>query len=210
MLESTFAVAAVPGLLPLPSSEDCVESSSGEEAERLAEPSASDTAALGSVAALLPRPSSSPLPSAETVELLAVATELLTSVAPSLEAVSAKLLSSVAPSLEALEAVAAHPLTSDSDAAAGLLAAADLLAELSGSDSETASDGGAFPDTVAATEEVAVGEGLEASSSLSQSGEDIAAAPRKQAIGDRRMSPKQKTTEEDEDEDDAEDGEEVG
>ena len=81
MLGATFAVAADPGLLPLPSSEDCVEPSPDEEAELLAEPSASDTAALGdafAVAAgsgLLPRPSSSLSPAAEAAELLAEASD---------------------------------------------------------------------------------------------------------------------------------------
>ena len=62
---ATVAVAADPGLLPLPSSEDGVEPSPDDEAELLAEPSDSDTAARGdafAVAAgsgLLPRPSSS-------------------------------------------------------------------------------------------------------------------------------------------------------
>ena len=176
LLESTFAVAAVPGLLPLPSSEDCVEPSPGEEAELLAEPSASDTAALGdaftvaALSGLLPRPSSSPSPAAEAAEQLAVAAKLLTSVAPSLEAVAAKLL------------------TSDSDAATGLLAAADLLAELSGSGSETASDGDAFSETGASTEEFALGEGLAASSSL----EDIAAGPRETSHRRQAFEPKKR------------------
>ena len=73
LLGATFAVAADPGLLPLPSSEDCVESSPDEEAELLAEPSASDTAAFAVAAGsgLLPRPSSSLSPAAEAAELLA-------------------------------------------------------------------------------------------------------------------------------------------
>ena len=71
---ATVAVAADPGLLPLPSSEDGVEPSPD-----LAEPSDSDTAARGdafAVAAgsgLLPRPSSSLSPAAEAAELLAFA-----------------------------------------------------------------------------------------------------------------------------------------
>ena len=44
---ATVAVAADPGLLPLPSSEDGVEPSPDDEAELLAEPSDSDTAARG-------------------------------------------------------------------------------------------------------------------------------------------------------------------
>ena len=92
LLGATFAVAADPGLLPLPSSEDCVEPSPDEEAELLAEPSDSDTAARGdafAVAAgsgLLPRPSSSLSPAAEAAELLAEASG---SDAPSLETVAA-------------------------------------------------------------------------------------------------------------------------
>jgi len=169
LLESTFAVAAVPGLLPLPSSEDCVEPFPDEEAELLAEPSASG---------LLPRPSSSPSPAAGAAEQLAEAS------------------GSDAPSLEAVAATGGSGPSSDSDAAAELLAAssadssadaaADLLAELSGSGSETASHGDAFSETVAATEEFALGEGLAASSSL----EDIAAGPRREASGDRRLSRK--------------------
>ena len=127
MLGATFAVAADPGLLPLPSSEDCVEPSPDEEAELLAEPSDSDTAARGdafAVAAgsgLLPRPSSSLSPAAEAAELLAEAS------------------GSDAPSLEA----------------------------------------------VAATEALALGEGLAASL------ENIAAGPRRGASGARRSSPKE-------------------
>ena len=161
MLGATVAVAADPGLLPLPSSEDCVEPSPDEEAELLAEPSASDTAALGdafAVAAgsrLLPRPSSSLSPAAEAAELLAEAS------------------GSDVPSLEAVAATDGSGPSSDSDAAAELLAApsadssadaaADLLAEPSGSD--TASHGDVSPDTVAATgdsEALALGEGLAA------------------------------------------------
>ena len=169
MLGATFAVAADPGLLPLPSSEDCVEPSPDEETELLAEPSASDTAALGdafAVAAgsgLLPRPSSSLSPAAEAAELLAEAS------------------GSDAPSLEAVAATGGSGPSSDSDAVAELLAApsaassadaaADLLAEPSGSD--TASHGDVFSDTVAASEELALGEGLAATL------EDIAAGPSK-------------------------------
>ena len=152
MLWATVAVAADPGLLPLPSSEDCDEPSPDEEAELLAEPSDWDTAARGdafAVAAgsgLLPRPSSSLSPAAEAAELLAEAS------------------GSDAPSLEAVAATGGSGPSSDLDAAAELLAApsadssadaaADLLAEPSGSD--TASPGGA----VAATEALALGEPL--------------------------------------------------
>ena len=175
----------------LPSSEDCVEPSPDEEAELLAEPSDSDTAALGdafAVAAgsgLLPRPSSSLSPAAEAAELLAEAS------------------GSDAPSLEAVAATGGSGPSSDSDAAAELLAApsadssaaadddddddddaaADLLAEPSGSD--TASHGDAFSDTVAATETLPLGEGLAATL------EDIAAGPRRGASGARRSSPKE-------------------
>ena len=189
LLGATFAVAADPGLLPLPSSEDCVEPSPDEEADLLAEPSASDTAALGdafAVAAgsgLLPRPSSSLSPAAEAAELLAEAS------------------GSDAPSLEAVAATGGSGPSSDSDAAAELLAAssadssadaaADLLAEPSGSGSETISDGDAFAMTVAAAEELAPEEELAASSSL----EDIAAGPRREACGNSRLSRKKSTEE---------------
>ena len=176
LLGATVAVAADPGLLPLPSSEDCVEPSPDEEAELLAEPSDSDTAARGdafAVAAgsgLLPRPSSSLSPAAEAAELLAEAS------------------GSDAPSLGAVEAGSGP--SSDSDAAAELLAApsadssadaeADLLA-VSGSDSD--SHGDAFSDSVAATEALGLGEGLAATL------EDIAAGPRKGGSGAKRSSP---------------------
>ena len=62
-------------------------------------------------------------------------------------------------------------------------AAADVLAEPSGSD--TASHEDAFSDIVAATEELALGEGLAAKL------EDIAAGPRRGASGARRSSPKE-------------------
>ena len=181
LLGATVAVEADPGLLPLPSSEDCVEPSPDEEAEQRAEPSDSDTAARGdafAVAAgsgLLPRPSSSLSPAAEAAELLAEAS------------------GSDAPSLEAVAATGGSGPSSDSDAAAELLAApsadssadaaADLLAEPSGSD--TASHGDAFSDTVAATEALALGEGLAATL------EDIAAGPRRGASGAWRPSPKE-------------------
>ena len=97
------------------------------------------------------------------------------------------------PSLEGalgLAAAGGSGPSSDSDAAAELLAApsadssadaaADLLAEPSGSD--TASHEDAFSDTVAATEELALGEGLAATL------EDIAAGPRRGASGARRSS----------------------
>ena len=179
---ATVAVAADPGLMSLPSSANCVEPSPDEEAELLAEPSASDTAALGdafAVAAgsgLLPRPSSSLSPAAEAAELLAEAS------------------GSDAPSLEAVAATGGSGPSSDSDAASELLAApsadssadaaADVLAEPSGSD--TASHEDAFSDTVAATEELALGEGLAATLE-----EDIAAGPRRGASGARRSSPKE-------------------
>ena len=197
LLGATVAVAADPGLLPLPSSEDCVEPSPDEEAELLAEPSASDTAALGdafAVAAgsgLLPRPSSSLSPAAEAAELLAEASG---SDAPSLEAVAAT--DGSGPSSDsdaAAELLAAPSADSSADAAADVLAepsadssadaAADVLAEPSGSD--TASHGDAFSDTVAATEALALGEGLAATL------EDIAAGPRRGASGARRSSPKE-------------------
>jgi len=185
LLGATFAVAADPGLLPLPSSEDCVEPSPDEEAELLAEPSASDTAALGdafAVAAggLLPRPSSSLSPAAEAAELLAEAS------------------GSDAPSLEAVAATGGSGPSSDSDAAAELLAApsadssadaaADLLAEPSDSSADAAAELLAAPSSdsdAAATEALALGEGLAASL------EDIAAGPRRGASGARRSSPKE-------------------
>jgi hypothetical protein len=179
LLGATVAVAADPGLLPLPSSEDCVEPSPDEEAELLPEPSDSDTAARGDAFAaaagsgMLPRPSSSLSPAAEAAELLAEASGF------------------DAPSRDAVAGVSGP--SSDSDAASELLAApsadssadaaADVLAEPSGSD--TASHEDAFSDTVAATEELALGEGLAATL------EDIAAGPRRGASGARRSSPKE-------------------
>ena len=173
-------------MLPLPSSEDCVEQTSDEEAELLAEPSASDTAALGdafAVAAgsgLLPRPSSSLSPAAEAAELLAEAS------------------GSDAPSLEAVAATGGSGPPSDSDAATELLAApsadssadaaADLLAEPSDSSADAAAELLAAPSSdsdAAATEALALGEGLAASL------EDIAAGPRRGASGARRSSPKE-------------------
>ena len=170
LLGATDAVAADPGLLPLPSSEDCVEPSPDE---LLPEPSDSDTAARGdafAVAAgsgLLPRPSSSLSPAAEAAELLAEASGFD---APSLDAVAGV----SGPSSDSLAAPSAD---SSADAAA------DVLAEPSGSD--TASHEDAFSDSVAATEELALGEGLAATL------EDIAAGPRRGASGARRSSPKE-------------------
>ena len=63
-------------------------------------------------------------------------------------------------------------------------AAADLLAELSGSGSESTSDRDACSMTVAAAEELALGEELAGTSSL----EDIAAGPRREACGNSRLS----------------------
>lgn len=166
LLGATVAVAADPGLLPLPSSEDCVEPSPDEEAELLPEPSDSDTAARGdafAVAAgsgLLPRPSSSLSPAAEAAELLAAGVS-----GPSSDSDAAS------------ELLAAPSADSSADAAA------DVLAEPSGSD--TASHEDAFSDIVAATEELALGEGLAAKL------EDIAAGPRRGASGARRSSPKE-------------------
>ena len=69
-------------------------------------------------------------------------------------------------------------------------AADDLLAEPSGSD--TASHGDALSDTIAATEALALGEGLSASlEDIAASLEDIAAGPRRGASGARRSSPKE-------------------
>ena len=166
LLGATVAVAADPGLLPLPSSEDCVEPSPDEEAELLPEPSDSDTAARGdafAVAAaseMLPRPSSSLSPAAEAAELLAAGVS-----GPSSDSDAAS------------ELLAAPSADSSADAAA------DVLAEPSGSD--TASHEDAFSDIVAATEELALGEGLAAKL------EDIAAGPRRGASGARRSSPKE-------------------
>ena len=103
LLGATVAAAADPGLLPLPSSEDCVEPSPDEEAELLPEPSDSDTAARGdafvvaSGSGLLPRPSSSLSPAAEAAELLAEASG---SDAPPLPS------SSLSPAAEAAELLA--------------------------------------------------------------------------------------------------------
>ena len=74
LLGATFAVAADPGLLPLPSSEDCVEPSPDEETELPAElPERGDAFAVATGSGLLPRPSSSLSPAAEAAELLAEA-----------------------------------------------------------------------------------------------------------------------------------------
>ena len=138
--------------------------------------SASHTSALGDAfavaagsAGLLPRPSSSLSPSAEAAELLAEASGS----------------GSDAPSLEAVAATGGSGLSSDSDAASALLAAADLPSEPSGSD--TASHGDAFSDTVAATEALALGEGLAAPL------EDIAALPREPAAPSGRAETKKAT-----------------
>ena len=182
LLESTFAVAAGPGLLPLPCSENSVEHVPFEEAEMLsellAEPSASDTAALEGAftfalgSGLLPRPFSSPSPTTVAAEEL---DEASVSGSPSL--------------VEHVEAAEGSGRSPDSDAAAELMAAssadssadaaADWLAELSGSGSETASDEETFSMVVAAAEELALGEELAAPSSLA----GIAAAPRNEAGG---------------------------
>ena len=183
MLGATVAVAADPGLLPPPSSEDCVEPSPLEEAALLPEPSDSDTAARGdafAVAAgsgMLQRPSSSLSPAAEATELLAEASG---SDAPSLEAVAARSGPS-SDSDAASELLAAPSADSSAGAATAVLAepsadspadaAADGLAEPSGSD--TASHGDAFSDAVAATEELALGEGLAATL------EDMAIEPKR-------------------------------
>ena len=194
-------------MLPLPSLEDCVEPSPDEESELLAEPSASDSAALGdafAVAAgsgLLPRPSSSLSPAAEAAELLAEAS------------------GSDAFSLEAVAATGGSGPSSDSDAAAELLAApsadssadaaadfatiiafvtfmefpvlpfcAFMEAEPSDSSADAAAELLAAPSSdsdAAATEALALGEGLAASL------DDIAAGPRRGASGARRSSPKE-------------------
>ena len=198
LLGATFAVATDPGLLPLPSSEDCVEPPPDEEAELLAESPASDTAVLGDAFALaagsglLPRPSSSLSPAAEAAELLAEASG---SDAPSLGAVAA----GSGPSSDsdaAAELVAALSADSSADAADALLAeTSDSSADAAGEVLDEASSGSgvaakrlAAPSSdsdAAATEALALGEGLAASL------EDIAAGPRRGASGARRSSPKE-------------------
>ena len=191
---ATVAVAADPGLLLL------LPSSSDEEATLLAEPSASDTAALGDAFAvsagfgLLPRLSS--LPAAGPAELLA---EESVSAAHSLEAVATEGGSGPSSDSELADATGLAALSALSFAAAP--------SEPSGWDS--ASLGAAFSDTVSATEALALGEGLAATLGeglLTASLEDIAAGPGARA--------QRKATEEDgEDEDgddDANDCDDVG
>ena len=178
---STFAVAAVPGSLTLPSSED------SPEHFPVKEPSASVSTALEgpfSVAlgsGLLPRPSSSPSPAADEASDSEELDEASDSEVPSIVRVAAtEGWGPASDSREAAELLALSSADSSADAAA------DLLAELSGSGSETISDGDAFSMTVAAAEELALGEELAASSSL----EDIAAGPRREACGNSRLSRK--------------------
>jgi hypothetical protein len=190
LLGASVAVAADPGLLPLPSSEDCVEQSDLD----------TDTAARGdafAVAAgsgLLPRPSSSLSPAAEAAELLA---ETSGFDAPSLEAVTVAGGSGpCSDSDAAFELLAAPSADLFADAAADVLAepsadsSADAAADVLAAGSDTASLGDAFSDAVAATsdavaatEELALGEGVAAASL-----EVIAAGPRRS--GARRSSPK--------------------
>ena len=166
---STFAVASVPGSLTLPSSED------SPEHFRVKEASASVSAALEgpfSVAldyGLLSRPSSSPSPEAVAASASEQLDAASDSPVPSLVRVAATEGSVAASdSQEAAEHLALSSADSSADAAA------DLYPALSGSASETISDGDAFYMTVAAAEELTLGEGLAASSSL----EDIASGVR--------------------------------
>jgi len=160
LLESTFAVAAVPGSLTLPSSED------SPEHFPVTEPSASVSAALEGP--------SSPSPSADEASCSEELDEASDSEVPSLVRVAAT--DGSVPALDLREAAELLALSS-ADSSAD--AAADLLAELSGSGSEGTSDRDACSMDVAAAEELALGEELAESSSESSSLEDIATGPKR-------------------------------
>ena len=185
LLGATVAVAADPGLLPL-SSSDCGAPSPDEAAELRPEPSDSVASGSGmlpcpssSLSGMLPCPSSSLSPAAEAAELLAAG----------VSGQSSGLLAEAAELLGATSELLAAPSADSSSADA------DALAESEPSGSDTASHEDAFSDAVAATEELALGEGLAGAL------EDIAAGPRRGAdeptllqprrTGARRSSPKE-------------------
>ena len=172
-LEATFAVAAVPGSLALPASEDTLE------LFPVVEPSSSVSAALEGifpvalVSGLLSSTFPSPSPAAEEESGPGGLDEVSESEQASLVTVAAAEGSLLAgDSREAAILLGLSSADSSSDATT------DWLAEPSNAGSETISDEEAFSMAVAAAEEPALGGELAASPSL----EDMAAWPQTRSL----------------------------